>query len=46
MDDALALVAVLVDAPINPMHIDRSDLNHDGRADGRDIQALSDAILP
>lgn len=44
-DDAAALVAVLMDAPQDPTHVARSDLNHDGATNGLDIQALVDALL-
>ncbi len=44
-DDAAALAAVLVGTPQNGNHVDRSDLNDDGIADGRDIALFVNLIL-
>jgi len=44
-NDAAALAAVLVGTPQNAGHIDRSDLNEDGSADGRDISVFVNLIL-
>lgn len=44
-DDLAAFVAVLVDAPMAPEHVGRSDLDHSGSADGLDTQIFVDVIL-
>ncbi len=44
-DDAAALLAVLLGAPLDPDHVPGSDLNGDGNADGLDIQPFIEAIL-
>ena len=43
--DGDALVAVLLGAPLDPAHVDRSDLNGDGNQNGADIQPFVGAIL-
>ncbi len=43
--DAEALVNVLLDQPSNPSHPGRSDLNHDGIVDARDIAAMTEALM-
>lgn len=43
--DADALVNVLLDQPSNPSHPGRSDLNHDGIVDARDIAAMTEAMM-
>ncbi|HRW53941.1 MAG TPA: FG-GAP repeat protein [Phycisphaerae bacterium] len=45
LDDANALVAVLLDAPLAPGHVARSDLNSDGQENGLDIDAFITALL-
>ncbi len=45
LDDAAALVLVLLEMPADPLHINRSDVNCDGTADGRDIQSYVSALL-
>lgn len=44
-DDANALVAVLLGAPLTPEHVSRSDLNGDSMQDGLDIGPFVDAWL-
>jgi glycosidase len=43
--DADALVGVLLDQPSDPSHPSRSDLNHDGIVDARDIAAMTEVLL-
>lgn len=43
--DADALAAVLVGAPIEPLHEFGADVNGDGSADGQDVQAFVDVLL-
>ncbi len=38
-------VAVLLDAPLHPVHVCFADMNGDGLTDGRDIQPFVDAYL-
>lgn len=38
LDDRDALIAVLLDSPLDPAHVARADLNGDGATNGRDIQ--------
>jgi hypothetical protein len=44
-DDLGALVAVLLDMPLDPAHVVRADLNGDGNNDGNDIELFVKAIL-
>jgi len=43
--DIPALIAVMMGAPIDPSHVGRADLNHDGLADGRDIHYFVNYLL-
>ncbi len=45
LDDADALVAVLLEVPDEPEHVDRADLNGDGRADGIDLPIFVALLL-
>ncbi len=45
LDDAEALVNVLLGSPLDPDHVLRSDLNDDGMADGLDIPVFIGAFL-
>ena len=45
-DDAEALAAALVDAPMTPTDALRADVNRDDDVNGIDIQAFIDAIAP
>ena len=45
MDDVTAFVAVLVGMPLDPADTARSDLNHDGVANGMDVASLVDCLL-
>ncbi len=45
LDDADALIAVLLDNPLDPAHVDNADLNEDDTADGEDIQPFLNALL-
>ncbi|MCB9855621.1 MAG: hypothetical protein H6818_08010 [Phycisphaerales bacterium] len=45
LDDASALVAVLLGSPMDPAHVARSDLNGDGQRNGLDVAAFLGAIL-
>ncbi len=44
-DDLVAIVAVLLDSPLDPAHVTNSDLNGDGAADGEDIQPFAVVLL-
>lgn len=44
--DALMLASVLGGSDSNPVHLQRSDVNEDGVADGLDIQAFVELIQP
>jgi len=43
--DVTALIAVLMDAPIDPSHVARADLTSDGLANGRDIHFFVNYLL-
>lgn len=45
LDDAQALVHVLIDVPLRALHVYRSDINHDGSADALDIAHFLTAML-
>jgi len=44
MDDVIAFVAVLLDDPMDPKHVDRSDINADMLVNGLDTQFFVDAV--
>lgn len=43
--DVTALIAVLMDAPLDPSHTARADLNYDGLSNGRDIHYFVNYLL-
>jgi len=45
IQDAAAMIAVLLNSPQASEHVPLSDLNQDSRADGRDVQLFVDLIL-
>jgi|GEM_PF-2433536 len=43
-DDVIAFSAVLLAVPLDPIHMNRADVNCDGETNGRDIQLFLDAL--
>ncbi len=45
-DDIAIFVAVLICVDLDPCHINRADINLDGKANGLDIQPFVDCVVP